>query len=196
MREQIRFTILLLSLFLAANGARGQNSNHIPFGTDILDFVIELQEKLDGDIFSYQRKKRLRRQLGFYQNDLDRYLTLRKKVVKKLARNDFVLENTGIHEELFKLKGQITELNEKLVYLRKLSDPSISLDVKDSKDEMDRAISDGQEQEEYIEEIYLNSTLSDADVDVGQLKAKGDILYSKLLRISEMISSLRHKLGR
>lgn len=110
--KQFAITVLL-STFLLLVGITKSKAQKFPpvsevksVSSDILEFVSDLNNKIDS-LFIHIKAARLNRNLGYFKNDLRRYLNIRKGLMEHLEQNNYDVRSAHIQTDIVDLKKRL-----------------------------------------------------------------------------------------
>lgn len=157
-------------------------------GSRITNFIKTLDENIE-TVFLGEKRKAAKRNLGYFQNDLKKYLKIRKQLMDRLDKNNYELNQKAkntVHKLKIRLKKLIRRLDKISYYVNsKMSSYAQSL-VSD--------VTQSQKEQRKMYLSMLDKLILGQDVDIQQLKKNSSKLYKELQEAYKLITKVRNKL--
>lgn len=183
---------LWICMLLSATSFAQQSSNVYEIESlsrEIFSFVTSLNENID-NYFQSEKKKKLRRLLGYFQNDLRKYLVIRKKLMDDLASNNYSTTNDDTKKMVSKLKFRLNKLSTRLLNISYLLHEELSFDAEDIVNRIYQA----QQSQRAIYLTDLEKLLNGQYVDKEKLTESGEKIYAELNEAVGLITTIKKKL--
>jgi len=186
-RLKVNLSFLIVMLF--SNNCIAQNEFE-NFSTNIFKFINKLNNQIDS-FFVKEKAESLNRNLGYFKNDLDKYLKIRKTLLDYLNETAYKIPDKGeVKKTVSDLKSRLGKLGKRLNKIR----PDVGENLaSDAEDIIDNIFQVQQSQRvRYLTELdYL---IEGKKVDVEKLKKEGTSIYNELLKSVTLIGTVRTKL--
>ena len=157
--------------------------------SEILSLISSLNDNIDNYFLSEKRKK-LRRYLGYFQNDLRKYLTIRKKLMDNLTSNNYDVMNNNTKKIVSDLKSRLDKLSMRLLDISLLLHEELS----DGAQDIVSRIHQAQQAQQALYLTELDKLIHGEYVDKEKLAKNGETIYAELSRSVKLISTIRDKL--
>ncbi len=185
--------IISLFLFLSFSNLSIAQSNDInefeTMSSEIFSFINNLNDNIDS-FFDKEKAKKTDRYLGYFQNDLRKYLTTRKRLMVYLNKNNYVINKNKTKPIVSKLKKELNKLSMRLVKIT----PYISSEMSSHAEYIIEKIHQAQEAQQELYLTELDKLLSGQSVDTEKLQNDGLRIYTELSNSVTLISEVRESL--
>ncbi|PSR52943.1 hypothetical protein AHMF7605_05085 [Adhaeribacter arboris] len=188
---------LLLIFFSITKGFSQQEPQSL--STDILKLITDLNNQINV-FFQREKIENLDRQLGYFKQDLDSYLTVRKEIMEYLEAINYKpkdkKDSIQVFRSVYNLKQKLIRLTDRLESLRPLLNDQLSNDVS----QIIRQVKDvaGNNRVIYItelEKLYSGINYGNKKtIRIEKLKKDGEDIYKDLVRSMDLISSIQEQL--
>lgn len=191
----MRKTIALISLTLLltfSNVVYSQNND--VFGIEslsknIFELVSEINKTIN-TFFEKEKSSYLKRNLDYFQNDLRRYLKVRKKISDNLENNNYHQDNALLYRDANKLEKIISKLSSRLDGISSNVSSELSMEAESISENIQRALNS--QQGVYIAGLYEIS--QGEEIDTKELIEKGKQIFKNLENSIELISKIREEI--
>lgn len=187
--KRLKVILSFLTVLLFSNNCLAQNEFD-KFSTDIFMFINKLNNQID-TFFVKEKAQSLNRNLGYFKNDLDRYLKIRKSLLDYLNKTDYKTPDKGrVKQTVSDLKNRLEKLGKRLNQIR----PDVSENLASDAEDIIEKIFQAQQVQRALFLTELDRLINGEKVDVEKLKKEGVNIYNELLKSVTLIGTVRTKL--
>lgn len=190
-RKKIIISLIFIVLTSTVGFAQRDSDIHEfqLISSEIFSLIKSLNENIDS-YFHNEKKEKLRRYLGYFQNDLQKYLEIRKKLMDDLTSNNFNTLNDDTKKIISDLKTRLGELSERLSQISVMLNDEQSSHAK----YIVQSIHESQASQRELFLTELEKLINGQNVDKTNLTMNGKRIYYELSESVELISEIRDKL--